>query len=137
MWEENALRWYATCFRMDTVKSLRTAFTAVTLAVALISVSTVPSYAGQTRPGCAPATKAAHDCCKTPVLKACCSDGSNTSSQGIPVQAKIQVSPTLTAAPAIFVVDLVSTARSIVRPQTAPLRAGPLDLPTLLSTLLI
>jgi hypothetical protein len=122
---------------MDVVKSLRTAFSALALIVALVGVSIVPAYAGQARPGCAPAVKGAHDCCKTPVLKACCADRSDTSNQGAPAQSKVQVNPNLTAAPAIFVVDLAASVRSIVRPQSMPRRAGPLDLPTLLSTLLI
>jgi hypothetical protein len=122
---------------MDTVKSLRPAFAALALVVALVGVSTVPAYAGPAREGCAPAVKGAHDCCKTPVLKACCSDRSDASRQGAPAESKVQVNPNLTAAPAIFVVDLASNVRPIVRPQSTPLRAGPLDLPTLLSTLLI
>ena len=118
------------------MKSLRTAFSVLALVVALIGVTTMPAYAGQGRPGCTPAPTA-HSCCKTPILKACCSDPSDTSSQGAPAQSKVQLNPNLAAAPAIFVVDLASSVRSTVRPQSTPLRAGPLDLPTLLSTLLI
>jgi hypothetical protein len=121
---------------MDVVKSFRAALSALTLVVALISASIVPAYAVQ-GPECAPVAKGAHDCCKIPVLKACCSDRSDTSRQGAPAQSKVQVNPNLTAAPAIFIADLASSARSIVRPQSTPRRAGPLDLPTLLSTLLI
>jgi hypothetical protein len=121
---------------MDIVKSVRTAFAAFALIVALIGASIVPAYARQGRTPCAPGAKAAHDCCKTPVLKACCSDPSSTSTQGGPAQAKIQVSPHFTATPAIFVADLTSGVRSTGAMQSMP-RAGPIDLPTLLSTLLI
>ncbi len=121
---------------MDVVNSLRTAFSALALIVALIGVSTMPAYAGQVRPGCTPAATT-HDCCKTPVLRACCADRSDTSRQGAPAQSKVQVNPNLTAAPAIFIVDLASSVRPTVRPESTSLRAGPLDLPTLLSTLLI
>lgn len=119
------------------MKSLGTAFSALALIVALVGVSIVPVYAGQGRPGCAPAPKGAHDCCKRPVLKACCADRSDPSNQAAPAQSKIQVNPNFTAAPAIFVVDLSSAVRPIGRAQSAPLRDGPLDLPTFLSTLLI
>jgi hypothetical protein len=121
---------------MDIVKSVRTVFSAFALIVALIGVSTVPAYAGPARQGCVPAVRGAHDCCKTPVLKACCPDRSDTSNQGAPAQSKVQVNPNFAAAPAIFVVDLALVVRSIAAERTHT-RAGPGDLPTLLSTLLI
>jgi hypothetical protein len=119
------------------VKRIRTVFSAFALVVALVAVAAVPAYAGQVRPGCAPVVKGMHDCCKTPVLKACCSDRSERSNQGAPAQSRVQVSPNFVATPATFVVDLSSAVRPIGRLQSAPLRAGPLDLPTFLSTLLI
>jgi hypothetical protein len=122
---------------MDIVKSLRTAFSVLALVVALIGVSIVPASAGQGRPGCAPVVTGAHDCCTRPVLKACCSERSDASNQGAPAQSRVQVNPNFTAAPAIFVVDLSSAVRPIGRAQSAPLHAGPPDLPTFLSTLLI
>jgi hypothetical protein len=118
------------------VKSVRTVFSAFALIVALIGVSTVPAYAGPARPGCVSAVRGAHDCCKTPVLKACCPDRSDTSNQRAPAQSKVQVNPNFAAAPAIFVVDLALVVRSVAAERTHT-RAGPGDLPTLLSTLLI
>ena len=105
---------------MDVVKSFRAAFSALALVVALVTVTTVPAYAAKDRRDCGPAKSTAHDCCKAPAtIKACCDDRSDTSSQGAPVPAKIHVNPNLTAAPAFFVVDLASAARSLVRPQSA------------------
>ena len=132
----SVIPWHGACFRMDIVKSLRTVFSAFALIVALIGVSTVPAYAGPVRPSCVPAVKGAHDCCKTPVLKACCPDRSDTSNQGAPAQSKVQVTPNFTAAPAMFVADLALVVRSVAAEQTHT-RGGPGDLPTLLSTLLI
>jgi hypothetical protein len=129
------LPWHATCFRLDIVKSLRPAFSALALIVALIGVATVPAYAGQDRRDCAPAART-HDCCKTPVLKACCSDRSDASNQSGPVQSRVTVNPNLTPLPAVFVPDLSFVVRAVTAAQATP-RAGPIDLPTLLSTLLI
>jgi len=120
------------------VKFLRTAVSALAVIVALISATIGPIYAGQARDACplASTVKAAHDCCKTPVLKACCSDRSDSSNQGAPAQSRVQLDPNVIAAPAFFVVDVSSGVRTIAAQQAAP-RAGPPDLPTLLSTLLI
>jgi hypothetical protein len=122
---------------MDIVKPLRTALWALALIVALIGV-TMPAYADQGRAGCRPASaNAGHDCCKTPVLRACCSDRSNTHDQGAPVQSRIQVHPNYIAAPAVFVTDLSSRLRAPAANHATAPRAGPVDLPTLLSTLLL
>jgi len=123
---------------MDLVKSVRTALSALALIVALIGVTTMPAYADQGRGDCTPASaSAAHDCCKTPVLRACCSDRSNTHDQGVPVQSRIQVHPNYIPAPAVFVTDLSSRLRAPAASGATAPRAGPVDLPTLLSTLLL
>ena len=121
---------------MGIVNPLRTAFSALALVVALLGVSIVPGYADQGRPGCTPAVKAAHSCCKTPTLKACCSDRSERSSQSAPAQSRVEVNPNFTAAAAIVIVDLVERVRAAASQHATP-RAGPVDLPTLFSTLLI
>ena len=97
----------------------------------------VPAYAGQARACGPPAATAAHECCKTPILKTCCTDRSDPSRQSGPAQPSVQVSPNFTAAPAIFVVNLASAARKTGAVQPVPPRAGPIDLPTLLSTLVL
>jgi hypothetical protein len=120
---------------MDIVPSLRTAVSALALIVTLIGVATAPAYAGQARRDCAPAART-HDCCKTPVLKACCSDRSDTSNQSGPVQSRVRVNPNFAALPTVLVFDLSAVVRAVAVTQATP-RAGPIDLPTLLSTLLI
>jgi hypothetical protein len=132
---ETEVTWHAACFRIGTVKSLRAAFAALALIVALTGVATVPAYAGQGRRDCAPAART-HDCCKTPVLKACCADRSDASNQSGPVQSRVRVNPNFTALPTVLVFDLSSVVRAVAVIQATP-RAGPIDLPTLLSTLLI
>jgi hypothetical protein len=117
------------------VKSHRTAFPALALIVALVSVAIVPVYAGQVRPGCTPALET-HDCCTTPVLKACCFDSSDASNPGAPVQSRVQVNPHFTVTAVFVAVDLSPAVRAVAADQTA-LRGGPGDLPTLLSTLLL
>ena len=122
---------------MFIVNSRRVA-SALALIVALIGASIVPVYAGTARAQCAgSAANAEHACCKTPILTACCTDRSDTSTQGGPTPAKFQVTPGFSAAPAIFFVDLRNAVRSTGAIQPTPPRAGPLDLPTLLSSLLI
>jgi hypothetical protein len=130
--------WNGVCSWISIVKSLRTAVSALAVIVALISVTIAPVSAGPAGDACTPTStvKAAHDCCKTPVLKACCSERSDWPNQGAPAQSRVQLNPNIIAAPAIFVVDLSSGVRTIAAEQAAP-RAGPTDLPTFLSTLLI
>jgi hypothetical protein len=118
------------------VKSLRTAVSAVALIVALFSAMVVPTYAVEGRSRCAPETVSDHGCCKTPVLKACCSNPSDRSNQGTPAQPRVQVAPGFSAVPSVFVVNIASSVR-VRSAGGAPPRAGPVDLPTLLSTLLL
>ena len=133
-----SLPWHGACYTLDIVKSVRSVLSAVALIVAFVGASIVPAYAGQARPACGPpAATAAHECCKTPILKACCTNRSDQSRQSGPTQPRVQVNPNFTAVPPIFVVDLASAFRTTGAIQPTPPRAGPLDLPTLLSTLLI
>jgi len=119
---------------MDIVTSLRTA--ALALIVALIGGTIAPAFAAERSRACGPMAMSAHSCCKTPVLKACCSDQSERSNDRAPAQSRVQVNPNFTVAPAMFVIDVASAVRGIAADQAAP-RAGPVDLPTLLSTLLL
>jgi hypothetical protein len=125
---------------MDIVKSLRSLVSALALIVSLVGVTTAPAYAVAGPVDCAPmqTMKQAHDCCKAPAtVKACCSDRNDASGQGGPIQSRVQINPNLMPAPGIFVALLSPADRSIVRADGMPPRSGPVDLPTLLSTLLL
>jgi hypothetical protein len=120
------------------VKSVRFPISALTLVVVLVAASIVPVYGVQARPECRPiAAQAAHDCCKAPILNACCAARSDGSQQSGPAQSKVQLDPSFTAAPAILIADLISRTRSVGTIASAPPRVVPLDLPILLSTLLL
>ena len=120
----------------EIVKSFRTAVSALALIVALVSATVVPVYAVEGAPRCAPQTLTDHGCCKAPVLKACCSDRSDPSDQSGPAQPRVHVAPNFSAACSVFVVNTASSIR-VRAAQNAEPRAGPVDLPTLLSTLLL
>jgi hypothetical protein len=119
---------------MDIVKSLRTA--ALALILALLGVTIVPTYAAQGSSDCRRAIASAHGCCKTPTLKACCADRSERSGQSVPAGSRVQVNPQFAPISA-FVVDQVPLAAGTDAALNAAPRASPVDLPTLLSTLLL
>lgn len=118
------------------MKTTRANLSAVVLIAAVISLTGLPALASQTQPACATQH---HDCgTATQIAHCCCHNQGDGSTQGGPVEAKVQVNPNLTVALAVFApIDCSHPHGTIARPLTSPPRANPLDLPTLFASLLI
>ena len=70
------------------------------------------------------------------IANCCCHDRGDGSTQGGPVETKVQVNPNLTVALAVFApIDFSQPHGTIARPHTSAPFTNPLDHPTLFASL--
>jgi hypothetical protein len=118
------------------VRPTRITSAAFVLAVAIVATTATPMFAIREHVVC---VGQRHDCGTTARISACCcGDQGDPSGQGGPVEPRIQLGGKPTLATTILITAVPPVLRAIsVHPQTSPQRDVPLDLPTILGTLLI
>lgn len=122
--------------RCATVAFLRTRLTALAIIAAVLTVAAAPALAAQAHPVC---TAKHHGCGQTATLiRCCCGEPGQPSTQSGPVQSPVQVGVDVSAIADPFpIAPATDGAEAIAHPRAFPPGAPPPDLLTLFATLLI